>query len=235
MSASRHPGIAQGGAELRGPFRVQSPIQETPDLGWVRIKPFGQGLGRIADPRELRVEAVESGRQGVLDDLSGDGLGSEVECVGQRPVQVLGELKRRGQPLDKEVLGLGCGDAVRIDAVLKTGLEQPPHELPALVSEGHEVELRRAIPDLFHRGAPQVVLQARMPHEHHRELASAGGDELHQPLETIEGVAMERKDQMVEAALADIVGEDEAQRLVELSEYLDEYGLLPRDPPVGEL
>ena len=30
-----------------------------------------------------------------------------------------------------------------------------------------------------------------MPHEHHRELAPAGGDELHQPLQTIEGVAMD--------------------------------------------
>ena len=68
----------------------------------MRIEPFGQGLGRIADPRELGFETVEAGREGVLHDLAGDLLGSEVECVGERPpVQVFRELKRRGQPLGR--------------------------------------------------------------------------------------------------------------------------------------
>ena len=40
---------------------------------------------------------------------------------------------------------------------------------------------------------------------------------------------------MVQAALADVVGEAEAQRLIELSEYPEEQGLLSVDPPVGEL
>ena len=43
----------------------------------MRIEPFGQGLGRIADPRELDVETVEAGREGVLHDLAGDVLGSD--------------------------------------------------------------------------------------------------------------------------------------------------------------
>ena len=67
-----------------------------------------------------------------IPDLAGDGFGSEVERVGERPVQVLGELKRCRQPLDEEVLRLGRNDAVGLDAILETGLEQPPHELPAL-------------------------------------------------------------------------------------------------------
>ena len=37
----------------------------------------------------------------------------------------------------------------RVDAVLETCLEQPWQELPALAPEGHEVEFRRAVPDLF--------------------------------------------------------------------------------------
>ena len=44
-------------------------------------------------------------------------LGREMECVGERPVQVLGELKRRGQAIDEEVLGVRRDDAVRFDAV----------------------------------------------------------------------------------------------------------------------
>ena len=95
----------------------------------MRIEPFGQSLGRIADPREPGVEAVEAGREGVLHDLAGDLLGSTVECVGERSVQVLRELKRRGQPLDEKVLSLGCDDAVRVDAVLETCLAQPLQEL----------------------------------------------------------------------------------------------------------
>ena len=111
---------------------ICGPTSCSPDLRRVRIEPFGQGLGRVADSRELRVETVESDREGILDDLAGDGFGSEVERVGERPVQVLGELKRCRQPFDEEVLRLGRNDAVWVDAILETDLEQPPHELPAL-------------------------------------------------------------------------------------------------------
>ena len=79
----------------------------------MRIEPFGQTLGRIADPRKPGVETVEAGREGVLHGLSGDLLGSEVECVGEHAVQVLRDLKWRGQPLDEKVLSLGRDDAVR--------------------------------------------------------------------------------------------------------------------------
>ena len=37
-----------------------------------------------------------------------------MEGVGERPVQVLGELKRRGQAIDEEVLGVRRDDAVRL-------------------------------------------------------------------------------------------------------------------------
>ncbi len=90
----------------------------------MRIEPFGQSLGRIADPREPGVETVEAGREGVLHDLAGDLLGSEVECVGEHAVKVLRDLKWRGQPLDEKVLSLGRDDAVRGDAVLETCLER---------------------------------------------------------------------------------------------------------------
>ena len=63
------------------------------DLRRMRIEPFGQSLGRIADPREPGVETVEAGREGVFHDLAGNLLGSEVECVGEHAVQVLRDLK----------------------------------------------------------------------------------------------------------------------------------------------
>ena len=87
-----------------------------PYLRRMRIEPFGRRLGRIAVPREPGVETVEAGREGVSHDFAGDFSGSEVECVGERPVQVLCEVKRRGQPLDEKVLSLGRDDAVRVDA-----------------------------------------------------------------------------------------------------------------------
>ena len=119
VSSGRNAGVAQVGAEIRGSFRVQPPVQKSPDFRRVCIEPFGQSLGRVADARELRVELVEPGRQSILGDFPRDLLGSEMERVGERPVQVLGELKRCGQALDQKVLGLRCDDAVRIDAVLR--------------------------------------------------------------------------------------------------------------------
>lgn len=41
---------------------------------------------RIADPRKARIEIVEPGRDGFLDDLAGDGLGSHAECIAEGPV-----------------------------------------------------------------------------------------------------------------------------------------------------
>ena len=111
----------------------------------------------MADPREPGVETVEAGREGISHDFAGDFSCSEVECVGERPVQVLREPKRRGQPLDEKVLSLGRDDAVRVDAVLETCLEQPLQELQALAPEGHEVEFRHAIFDLFHRSKPSRI------------------------------------------------------------------------------
>ena len=57
-------------------IRIEAALRKRRTSG-MRIEPFGQGLGRIADPRELDVETVEAGREGVLHDLAGDVLGSD--------------------------------------------------------------------------------------------------------------------------------------------------------------
>ena len=104
------------------------------------MEPFGRPLGRIADPREPGVETVEAGREGALHDLAGDFPGYAVERVGERPGSGAPRTEAAWKPRDEKVLSLGRDDAVRIDSV----------------------------PDLFHRGAPQIVLQARVPHKGYR-------------------------------------------------------------------
>ena len=119
-ASDRNPGVAQRGTEFRRAFGVESATEKTSDFRGLRIEPLRQGFRRVANAREFRVQVVEAHREGVLGDFAGDLLGAEVECVGERPIQVFGELKGRRESLDEEVLGLRRNDAVRVDTVVET-------------------------------------------------------------------------------------------------------------------
>lgn len=82
--------------------------------------------------------------------------------------------------------------AFRILGLAIRYLSEQPVEIGAGVgAEPFDLEPGRAVTDFLHGGAAQIVLQARMSDQHHRQGAATGIDDLHEPLEPVERVAVE--------------------------------------------
>ena len=169
----------------------QLTAQKLPDLRRLDAELIGQGTHTVAVTGQARFKVVELTRQDALDHLDRDWTVTDPVRLLEREGQVLLDLKRGLQAAGQQVHGRRFDQFADIDALAGAACEEPA-DVGKLVPR-HAVELKhhRAVADLLHGRAPEVVPELGVPHQHDGEHAAAIGHHLHQSLQTDQRLAVQ--------------------------------------------